>query len=321
MNPQERNQLLDALLDGEISEADLLRLEAELSIAPSARRAYLDRVALSQALAEEAKSFLPKPAEPPRTVVPWLSWRPIAAAAAGVVFGMFCTSELFAYVAPSLGRVITLLQDGFESGPAPQVTGLPWEIGKWSGDFTEIVGDQQGVKPAGGGKMLRFLRADHEGMPSPEGRFIGDLDRLVDVRAYRREFGDRGGVVQLSAVFNAIAFPADESFECSVTVYALDTETALALQGKLNSNVAIDSLAMARSSRLHMDRVPKTWEPVTAELMLPAKTDFLLLHLAVAHSTKSQRRVTFDGHYLDDVRLTLVRRASLSNVFERAASP
>jgi len=53
-------------------------------------------------------------------------------------------SMVFAYVAPSLGKVLTLLQDGLESGPGPEVAGLPIEPGKWSGDYTEVVGEQQG---------------------------------------------------------------------------------------------------------------------------------------------------------------------------------
>jgi hypothetical protein len=57
MNPTERNELIDALLAGDISEPDLLRLEADLTVDPAARKAYFDRVSLSQALAEEAKYF------------------------------------------------------------------------------------------------------------------------------------------------------------------------------------------------------------------------------------------------------------------------
>jgi hypothetical protein len=224
---------------------------------------------------------------------------------------MFCTSVVFAHVRPSLGKVLTLLQEGFESRPAPEVTGLPREIGKWSGDFTEIVSEQQGVKPASGKKMLRFLRADYEGKVKPEGSYFSDVYRLVDVRAYRREFGDGGAVAQLSAVFDAFAFPSGESFDCSVSLHALDAETALALRENPNANITRESLAMACSNRARLDRDPKTWQPVSAELRLPAHTDFLLLHLAVAHSTASQRRVTFDGHYLDDVRLTLGRRVPL----------
>ena len=54
MNPQERNQLIDALIEGDISESDFLRLEAELSLAPAAREEYYRRLTLTTSLEAEA---------------------------------------------------------------------------------------------------------------------------------------------------------------------------------------------------------------------------------------------------------------------------
>ncbi len=300
-------ELVRRYLGGEATLEEARRLESMLAVDAQLRRDYLAYARVEAGLSSKVRPKLVKTASPAR----WFSWRPLTAAAAGIVFGMFCTSMLFAYVAPTFGKVMTLLQDSFESGPAPEVTGLPREIGKWSGDFTEVVGEQLGVKPPNGKKMLRFLRADYEGKVKPEGSYFSEVYRLVDVRAYRREFGDGGAVAQLSAVFDAFAFPSGESFDCSVSLHALDAETALALRENPNANITRESLAMACSNRARLDRDPKTWQPVSAELRLPPHTDFLLLHLSAVNSRSSQRRITFDGHYLDDVRLTLGRRAPL----------
>jgi Concanavalin A-like lectin/glucanases superfamily/FecR protein len=54
MNPQQRDELIDALIEGDISEADFLRLEAEFSVDPSARQDYYDRLRLSALLEAEA---------------------------------------------------------------------------------------------------------------------------------------------------------------------------------------------------------------------------------------------------------------------------
>ena len=54
MTPDERRKLIDSALEGVISEADFLRLEAELTIDPAARRDYYDQVALSLLLEAEA---------------------------------------------------------------------------------------------------------------------------------------------------------------------------------------------------------------------------------------------------------------------------
>ncbi len=303
-------ELIRRYIDGDAAEADREELQDKLRCDPTTRRLFARYANIDATLGGGgiALGEVAFPARPARTT--WLSGRPLIAAAAGIVFGMFCTSIVFAYVGPSLGRVLTLLQDSFESGPAPEVTGMPREIGKWSGDFTEIVGEQQGVKPSSGKQMLRFLRADYEGKVNPEGSYMSDVYRLVDVRAYRREFGDGGAVAQLSAGFNAVPFPEGAGFDCAVFLHALDAETALVLREKQDANVIRESLAMACNHRARLDRDPKTWQPVSAELRLPAHTEFLLIHLAV-QSSLSRRPVTFDGHYLDDVRLTLGRRAPL----------
>lgn len=62
MTPEERDELIDDLIEGVIGEADFIRLEAEFCVDPAARAAYFDRVALSQALAEEAHRASREPA-------------------------------------------------------------------------------------------------------------------------------------------------------------------------------------------------------------------------------------------------------------------
>ncbi|MDA0349166.1 MAG: FecR domain-containing protein [Verrucomicrobia bacterium] len=55
MTPDERNQLIDELLDATISEADFLRLEAEMRVNPEARQDYYNRLKLHSALKLEAQ--------------------------------------------------------------------------------------------------------------------------------------------------------------------------------------------------------------------------------------------------------------------------
>ncbi|NNE90547.1 MAG: hypothetical protein HKN23_02775 [Verrucomicrobiales bacterium] len=56
MTAEERDELIDGLLDGEISEADFLRLEAEMHIDPEVRQAYYERLKLDTNLQVEAES-------------------------------------------------------------------------------------------------------------------------------------------------------------------------------------------------------------------------------------------------------------------------
>ena len=95
MNTDERSQLIDALVEGEISEADFIRLEAEMLIAPEVREEYYQRVALDSLIDVEVRDRTTGPdtakvvAFPKvRLPAPWIAG--IAAAIAlAALFGWF----------------------------------------------------------------------------------------------------------------------------------------------------------------------------------------------------------------------------------------
>jgi hypothetical protein len=314
---QDQLDLLHGYLNGTLDEAGFARLQSLLRENAEARRtlrtlstveAKLNQLA---AIHPETGRLLAEPAVESRPSSRWLSWRPLTAAAAGIVLGMFCTSVVFAYVAPSLGKVITLLQESFESGPAPLVTGVPVEPGRWSGDFTEIVGERLGVRPANVGKMLRFLSADYEGKSNAGPSRTASVWRLVDLRPYRREFADGGAVAQLSAVLNAQAFSQDRRYLGFVQIHALDAEMAVALKEQHWTELNASSLPLTRSAGVALDRDPATWQRIDCEQRLPGNADFLLIEIGLKQMPKTSQSAEFAGHYLDDVRLTLARRPLL----------
>ncbi|EMI15333.1 hypothetical protein RMSM_07736, partial [Rhodopirellula maiorica SM1] len=61
MTPEERSTLLDSLLDGDISEADFLRIEAELIVDAEVRQEYYRRLQLGLLLEREAAESLLDP--------------------------------------------------------------------------------------------------------------------------------------------------------------------------------------------------------------------------------------------------------------------
>ncbi len=74
MYRHELNELIDALLEGDISEADLLRIEAELSVDPKAREAYYDRLTLTALLEIEGGASSQKIVPMPSPTRRW--WPP-----------------------------------------------------------------------------------------------------------------------------------------------------------------------------------------------------------------------------------------------------
>lgn len=231
--------------------------------------------------------------------------RPLTAAAAGLVIGLFCASVVFADVAPSFGKVVTLLDDSFVSGPAPAVTGVPIAPGRWSGDDSEVVSEPRGVKPESGQKMLRLLRADCEGKANPNESHVADFYRWIDVRPCRHEFADGSVLVQLSAALNAGEFRDGEIYSSRMTCHAVDAETVT--NGALRIVSARDEhgLATASTGPARRDRDSSTWQRRSSDSRVPFNTDFRLIHLIISPGRGNYLEAGFFGDYVDDVGLTM----------------
>ena len=329
MTSSETHDLLfSRVCDGLATAEEIGELHRRLRTDPGALDAWLHYSALHGELAggkalagaltsEQGQHFKALPSPTNRDVIPmprqsfWVQWRPLTAAAAGLAFGLFTASLVWAYVTPLASKAITLLEDNFELASAPLATRVALEPGIWRGDYAEMVAEEQGVKPASGGKMLRFLRANYDGKSRAAGGHLADVYRLIDVRSYRSGLADGGAVVQVSASFDAVSFPPDEKYGCAISVYALDAETAPSGPKRIGTALTADSLAMARSSRTRLDRDPATWQRLTTELRLPANTDYLVVRLHITQAFDADGKATFTGSYADDVRVSLVRRTLL----------
>jgi len=168
---------------------------------PIMARLMVDEQTLISRLREDSIVELLEPA-PTQKAAPkmqsrWFASRTLTAMSAGVFFGLFGASMVFGTGGRWTEKVRPLFAESFESGPVPLVTGVPQQPNQWSGDFSELVGEQQGVKPAHGTKMIRMLRADFEGKSVTKLSTYGDLMKIVDVRPFTRE--SNGGEIVLSA--------------------------------------------------------------------------------------------------------------------------
>ena len=240
----------------------------------------------------------------------WFAWRPLTAAAAGIVFGMFCTSVVFGFGARSAERVMSILHESFESGSAPLVTGVPPVLEQWSGDYSKIVEEYEEVKPKDGRKMARLLRSDYEGRTVPRPSRQGDLMRVLDVRPFLAEAKGGDVVMTLSALFNAVPFPATERYDGMVTIYALGADTEL--RGATEDSVHEDALAFSVGECRNVDRDAGTWQAAATRLLLPPGTESVMVKLsfrripAGAETLSSlPESLTFAGNIVDDVRASI----------------
>ena len=288
---------------------------------PIMARLMVDEQALISRLRDDVIVELLEPTRAQQTPPPirsrWLAWRPLTAMTAGVVFGLFGASVLLGFGPGGrwTEKVTSLFVESFESGPAPLMTGVPQELNRWSGDLSEAVGEQQGVKPAHGTKMIRMLRADFEGKSVTKLNTHGDLMKIVDVRPFTRDTNGGEVVFSASALFNAASFPEAERYDGVVTLYAVDEI------GSTEKNLLKNSLAhTCNGLGLSLDRNPTTWESATARLQLPAGTHFVVVKVSVRRWTKNKESlstlpnpVNFSGHFVDDVRSSIHVRKIASN--------
>ena len=286
-------------------------------------RLMVDEQALISRLRDDSIVALLEPAPATetalRTTPRWFAWRPLTAAAAGLVIGLFSASMVFGFGARSIEKVISLLQESFEGGPAPLVKGIPQEMNLWSGDYSEVVERYEGVKPKDGTKMVRMLRSDFEGKASSMPNRQGDLSRIIDVRSFMRDANGGEFVMTLSALFNAGPFPDSQRYDGVVALYALGE------LGSTEESLMEDALAISNGSCNSMDRDSATWQRASTRLLLPTGTEFVMLKVSFRRWPKGSGDqpslpdlMTFAGHFVDDVRASVNIRKAASNHLSQA---
>lgn len=300
------HRLFSAALNDRLSEAEREQLSMLLASNAEARQLWFVYHDNECSLAELRAPVATPSLRPTRHAV--FRRLPLATAAACFALGMFCASAVFAYFAPHSERGRLLLHESFESGIAPGITGMPQKPATWGGDYSELAIGRDGVVPANGVQMLRFLRGDYSGRPIPDS-FSSDVFYLIDVRPFRAEFSGGSAVVQLTALFNAVAGRTNDPAYCALTIFALDAKSAT----DPNLVLSRDSLAYSRSSRVWLDDDLGSWQRVSNELRIPTDTEFIMIRVGVSYDAKHRgsREGRFAGHFADEVQLILAHRPEI----------
>jgi len=317
MNDERLDYLVDQHLTGAMSAEERGELEERL-LHSAADRAQFWKLAethvlLHEGIQQKLAEATPNPVHIEHPVMTqarmrsyWLQWRPLAAAAAGLVLGMFCTSMVFAYASPKLARVRRLWSESFESGIKETSPGLPREAGVWFGDEARVVATPENVKPKSGAKMLRFISATYAGENAKRSAW-GDVYRLVDLRG---QVADAKSALRLSASFVAAQFPVGEQYSCSVELCTLDRDMTDAPEPLGLPWMRENSAATAL--RKFPMKGDGAWQEATVEVPVSPQTHFVLVHLAVLRVKPypPTEPVQFEAHYVDDVKLELFTKPS-----------
>lgn len=316
MKPNELDAFIDDCLEGRLSEADAARLSAALQESPEARTRYWESASihglLEHTMQQESLRVITRQAAPlPPKFNRWLQWRPLAAAAAGIVFGMFCTSVVWAGVA--LFRrgpepvAVALANADFDTFGEMKVGGFPKEGGYWRGDACAVVSEASGIRPRSGAGMLQFLHSD--GKTDGVGRqlYASDQWQLVDLTKYRASMREGDGVVaELEAWFNSTATKSEEREAFSIELFAIRATSVSELNAISSFWLRQSNVVVASGTRrLVVDTDPATWERVSLDLPVPAEAKYLLVHLSAMARPGAAVGKLFPGEFADSVSLKL----------------
>ncbi|RFC46275.1 MAG: hypothetical protein DVB28_000111 [Verrucomicrobia bacterium] len=298
--------------EGSLSETALPDFEHEISTNPHKRRLFIEAQQRSLAIRNQ---FLAEEHQPIPTHRTFWIWRslfssPIWAIAAGLVIGFFSATLISKETVNSQSKPLLSAKLAMLDHGAPPPIGVPHAPGIWSGDYTEVVSARDGITPYSGSRMLQIQRADHEGKIHPEGSRIGNVWYLVDLRSFRSQSATQSLELHASFRFNSTANSAPETHDCSITIQAVTSD--FVLSGLLQNGAALLNQNLAASSRrsLKIDSDPLTWEKLSTELRLPPNAEFALVsfNLAASKPTDPKEIIHFEGKYMDELQITLVRR-------------
>lgn len=293
------HDLIQQYISGTISDDDAAALEQQLISDSNLRDGYLDALNLDSALAataESAELALSLPVLPSqRALTPalpshWLSWRPLTAAAAGLVIGLFSASVVWAVAKPARStQVRPVLSEGFEDAGMSFERGFPRSAGVWGGDKVQVVRSDSAEE---GQQVLRFG-------PAAKRKF-GYADSVVDISALADDVAGGRHELRLRASVRTVGGQAPEQlYTLRLAAFA---EDAAAVRELWFSGGETSQRALGFAAR-RLDAAQDGWVALEATLPLPVGARHLVVSIGAAPVDESTQAGSYE---LDALRLDLV---------------
>lgn len=295
------HDLIQQHMAGLATDAEAAELQDLLKKDDDAARLYLRYTNLDLALEAKASSMdatrellsAPVADYPTR----WPSWRPLTAAAAGIVFGMFCTSVVFGFV----GRhhlekktPLAVLEPSFEDVQMPLPKGFPPGSKLWTGDVSKVVPAENGVTPKDGHHMLRMETTAY-GAPVL-------FPRLYQIIALPPS-GSEQREIEVSASFTS-ADPGS-SPHYTVRAYAVNEAPERLGPDWFAQHWFVERDEAIASAATSIENPPgrTEWQSIGLRMQVPGKARSLVVFFGVKNQAKSPAK---HPHYLDAVKVSLV---------------
>lgn len=231
----------------------------------------------------------------------WLAWRPLTAAAAGIVFGMLCTSMVFGFVGQHGVKKtpLAVLQPSFEDAQMPLAKGFPPAPSLWTGDVAKVVPAENGVTPKDGHHMLR-LETTTYGKPVLFPRQY----QIIVLPASGGELRE----IEVSASF-ASADPGSAP-HYTVRAYAVNEAPERLGPDWFSRHWFVQRDESVASAVTTIECPPGStgWQSIGLRMQVPGKARCLLVFFGAKNQARNQAR---KPHYLDAVQVSFVESPSI----------
>jgi hypothetical protein len=286
-------ELMRLYLEGVASLEETQELESLIVKDASVRQDFLRYTHLDSALAGVRRSQ-PSVVVPRRSV--WLSWRPLTAAAAGIVFGVFCTSVVFAYAVPRIRmdrhRVVPLFNERFEDVKAVFGRGFPNDADGWSGDFDAVVSTDGAISPKEGQHMARLAPIT--------GRKFCAAERMVDLAKFPLTSSTESRMVEVTASFHGIDSEWPDRNQIRLAAFA---EAPKDVKAIWNSDSRLDQVLQHLGRTVTVKPGEHGWQTLKVSMEIPTGARSLVIHLGAGVADDAGPKTL---HYIDDVRAQFV---------------
>jgi hypothetical protein len=295
------HDLIQRHMAGLTIEDEAASLQELLKQDDNAARLYLRYTNLDLALESKASSMdatrelltAPIISRSPR----WTSWRPLTAAAAGIVFGMLCTSVVFGFVGQrqvEKKTPLAVVQPSFEDAQMPLAKGFPPAPSLWTGDVAKVVPAENGVTPKDGHHMLRMETTVY-GKPVL-------FPRLYQIIALSPSGSERREI-------EASADPGS-SPHYTVRAYAVNEAPERLGPDWFARHWFVQQDEAIASAETGFENPPGStnWQSIGLRMQVPGKARCLVVFFGVKNQPKSQAK---KPHYLDAVKVSFVESPSI----------
>ena len=296
----ERLELIRCCIDGTATDQDRDRLQEMLRQDAGLRRLYARYANIDAALGGGSITLGVPVAPISRPLQGRHAWRPLGAAAAGLVIGLFCASMVWAYAIPShaANRVVPILTEHFDPSVTNPTRGFPKRANEWSGDMALAPTGMAYVQPREGRHMVLLTR-------KPK-RKLAYAWRIVDLADYPTLAASESKRMEVFASFNTPSTQRPLRYQIRLAALSQSPEEARDIWN--NEAVLFDTVLQHVGRNVEIKPGETSWQTVNAIMEIPPGTRSVVISVAAGETDADQPVL---NHYLEEVQARFVIEPTL----------